>query len=91
MTLFSIAPDYRTRKVQAALEAFKAEHGAVARDVVTVRDVTLCNGTVLPNRRLVRQVFDLADGRTVEVKSTHRYNGVSNTTAFGFNVIEVGA
>src|SRR4051794_16242759 len=91
MTLLSIAPDYRARKVQAALDGFLAQHGAVAREIVTVRDVVLGNGSVLPNRRLVRRVFDLDDGRTVEVKGTSRYDGVSNNTAHGYEINEVGA
>jgi hypothetical protein len=87
--VLKITPNARPQRNQAIVDAFLAEQGAVSRKIETVKDVVLVNGTVLPNRRLMREVFDLADGRTVEVKSLIAYDGPSNNNYFGLVVIEV--
>lgn len=72
-------------------EAWTAENVVAVRKISRVQDVKLANGKILPNRTLTREVYDLRDGRTVEIKIDARVDGVSGSYWGRYLAVEVGA
>ena len=62
--------------------------GAVRRQASVVKDVTLANGQVLPNRRLSNEVWDLPDGRTVELRGQGPSSNPASPTSNQVSIVE---
>ena len=75
-----------TKMTAQQFKQWKAENAQFLRSFIETRDVVLCNGTVLPNRKLTREYYELPTGN-VKVKAHSDYTGWSNTTTYTYELV----